>query len=230
METAMRTSETTSKLFAALAKAQGSIKDPPMTGKGQAGRQATRYAMLGDIVPVIRAAFAPEGLSFVQGDDTERKCLVTRVNHSSGEWMETDYAKAWKPENPQQQGGNTTYAKRYALLMVAGIAGDPDDDGAAATKEAEKERKQREKEARADARVEKRAAKARRQAKHDDSWNENRVGFVMALQDRGLVYDDVKARLLDEGKTAPSNWTQPHRLKFMQAIDAKEWPPPGPPG
>jgi hypothetical protein len=101
----MRTSETTAKLFAALAKAQDVIKDPPMTGRGQAGRSVTKYAMLGDIVPVIRAAFAPNGLAFVQSvaASDSGPVIATLISHSSGEWMQTGYPLALASD-PQRQG------------------------------------------------------------------------------------------------------------------------------
>lgn len=222
----MRTSDSTSKLFAALAKAQGAIKDPPMTGKGQAGRSATRYAMLGDIVPVIRAAFAPQGLAFIQGVGGDG-CLITRIGHSSGEWMETDYPITLNAD-PQRQGAAATYAKRYALLMAAGIAGDPDDDGQAEAKSQEKDRKAAEvAERRHQRKLEKELKKHAtidRQSLHHPSWEKERTGFIMALKERGWAYDDCKARLLEEGKTAPSNWTQTNRERFVNAMSAGEWP------
>jgi hypothetical protein len=46
----------------------------------------------------------------------------------------------------------------------------------------------------------------------------------MALKDRGWAYDDCKARLISEGKTAPSNWTQANRERFVAALTDGEWP------
>ena len=226
----MRTSTETAKLFAALAKAQGAIAEPPMTGRGQAGRQTTKYAMLKDIVPVIRKAFAPNGLAFIQSIEViegDRGMLATLITHTSGEWMETLYPIALSAD-PQRMGGAATYAKRYSLLMAAGIAGDPDDDGQGEAKAQEAERKAAEVMARKAEREAKKVAKEdadrARKGLHHRSWDSERIGFIMALKERGWAYDEAKAVLLEEGKTAPSNWTQANRQRFIVALTDGDWP------
>lgn len=232
----MNTSETTAELFAALAKAQGAIKDPPMKGSGQVGGKATAarkypYALLADIVPVIRAAFAPNGLAFVQHVASEEKELRTLITHSSGEWVETAYPIAWAPNDPQRQGSAATYAKRYALLMVAGIAGDPDDDGQDAAKQREKERKADEvahrKAERERLKADKAAKDAKRQEGHHKSWTPNeRSGFNARLKDAGWGgdYDALKAELERAKQSPPSTWPQVRRNSLLDAIAAKTWP------
>jgi len=135
----MRTSETITKLAPALAKAQAEIQDPEMSGEGQVGgktSQARRYpyALLVDVLKVARTALGGHGIMFTQAPDMieGRHVLVTRLIHSSGEWLEADYPMPPPNNDPQRQGSANTYARRYALMSVLGIAGELDDDGAGA--------------------------------------------------------------------------------------------------
>ncbi len=86
----MRTSESITKLAAALAKAQAKIKDPTMSGSGQVGggKTAARkypYALLSDVLAVARDALGKEGLILIQSTDIDRNVMLTRLIHSSGE-------------------------------------------------------------------------------------------------------------------------------------------------
>lgn len=133
----MRTSETITKLAAALAKAQAKIADPTMSGEGQVGggKTAARkypYALLTDVLAVARVALGDQGIFLLQAVDIDRNVMLTRLVHSSGEWLETDYPMAPRNSDPQRQGSANTYARRYALMTILGIAGERDDDGAGA--------------------------------------------------------------------------------------------------
>ena len=130
----MRTSETITKLAAALAKAQAKISDPTMSGLGQMGGKTTTarkypYALLTDVLAVARVALGDQGIFLIQAVDIDRNVMLTRLVHSSGEWLETDYPMAPRSADPQKQGSANTYARRYALMTILGIAGERDDDG-----------------------------------------------------------------------------------------------------
>ena len=127
----MKTSEFIAALAASLATAQGELKN---VEKGKINPHfKSRYADIADGLDVVRPVFSKHGLSVVQATDympdTGVFVLVTRIIHKSGEWIESTYPL---PTNgkPQDVGSALTYARRYALFSLAGVAGtDEDDDG-----------------------------------------------------------------------------------------------------
>ena len=132
----MRTSETIEHIAPALASAQGAISDPEMRGEGKTGKDGRRtypYALLTDVLRVARSALAAEGIVVIQSIDLARDAMITRLLHSSGEWIEGDYPIA-RNNDPQKQGSANTYARRYSLMTTLGIAGERDDDGERASK------------------------------------------------------------------------------------------------
>ena len=56
--------------------------------------------------------------------------LTTMLAHSSGEWIASDWpvCPAAETANPQRMGAALTYARRYALFTLVGIAGEDDLD------------------------------------------------------------------------------------------------------
>lgn len=140
----MRTSETIKELADALAKAQGAFpairkgKTAKVKGTSKSGKDfeySYAYADLSDIMDAIRKALAENGLSIIQpigkGTNGDGLVLVTRLLHSSGQWLEEDYPVDVY-ERPQEQGSAITYARRYAVTALLGIAAEEDDDGQAA--------------------------------------------------------------------------------------------------
>lgn len=127
----MKTSDTIAALATALAAAQGELKN---VEKGKINPHfKSRYADIADGLDVVRPVFSKHGLSVVQATDympdTGVFVLVTRIIHKSGEWIESTYPL---PSNgkPQDVGSALTYARRYAMFSLAGVAGtDEDDDG-----------------------------------------------------------------------------------------------------
>ena len=96
----------------------------------------SKFADLADIVKVVLPALANHGLAWTALPTFEAGefVLAYRLMHTSGEslegsWPLPDPTKA----TPQQLGSATTYAKRYSLSAVTGIAPDEDDDGNAAS-------------------------------------------------------------------------------------------------
>lgn len=138
----MKTSESIKDIAAALAKAQAKIKgaekdaDNPFFG--------STYATLASVWDACRDAITANGLSVAQGveGDGELAKVVTRLMHSSGEWIESEISvrpmkmKVDKndPEKqitPQSVGSALTYARRYALAAMVGVAPEDDDGNAA---------------------------------------------------------------------------------------------------
>ena len=90
------------------------------------------YITLDGILEYIRPILAKNNIWLFQNafGDGEYICVVTRLNHSSGEFIETDVLKMKPQKNdPQQLGSCITYAKRYQLASLLGISSEIDDDG-----------------------------------------------------------------------------------------------------
>jgi hypothetical protein len=119
-------------LAKSLAAFQSKFKNPPKN-KTNPFFNST-YVDLADALDLIRKGLSEEGVSFIQltsaGED--RVVLHTRLLHVSGQWIEGTYPVT-KLAKAQEMGSALTYARRYALFALVGIAGEDDDDGNAAT-------------------------------------------------------------------------------------------------
>ena len=122
------------KLAAALSKAQGEVEGAAKDSTNPHFK--SRYADLGNVIAAMREPFAKNGLSVHQGPRGTNGdlCLVTRVMHSSGQWIEDGgFPLMLDKANMQGLGSATTYARRYGLMSAAGIAPEDDDGNAAVT-------------------------------------------------------------------------------------------------
>lgn len=127
----MNHSETIGKLSEALAKAQGAFKPALKDSANPFFKSA--YLSLSGAIEACRDALSVNGLAIVQAlDGGERLYLVTTLLHSSGEWINSHYPVAPVKNDPQGIGSALTYARRYSLMAMVGIAAE-DDDGEAAT-------------------------------------------------------------------------------------------------
>jgi hypothetical protein len=92
------------------------------------------YADLASIIEAVRKPLTDNGLAFSQTIwfDEHGLFLQTTLLHVSGQWLKSEYPLL--QGTAQQTGSSLTYARRYSLSSIAGIAADEDDDGAAATK------------------------------------------------------------------------------------------------
>lgn len=124
----MRTSDQIDLIAAALAKAQGEVKNPSFNRVNPHFK--SKYADLGEVLSAVRPALSKNGISIMQMTDVTDTGIVlhTRLTHSSGQWIEGVY-----PVSPmgthQQMGAALTYAKRQALSAIVGVAGEDDTDG-----------------------------------------------------------------------------------------------------
>ena len=130
-------SQTIGALAEALAKAQGSMESPAKTKRAkiesQKGSYSYTYADLSDIIDATRKPLSENGLSVAQiiSYDGAALILTTQLQHASGEWLRSTYPLPLH-QRPQDQGSAITYARRYALCALLGIAAEDDDDGQAA--------------------------------------------------------------------------------------------------
>jgi hypothetical protein len=130
----MPQSENINELAAALAKAQGLMTAAAMDKTNTHFK--TKYATLSSVLEAIRKPLTDNGIAVTQTTELRDGafCLVTRLAHSSGQWLAGEYLL---PANvsPQQLGSALTYARRYSLSAIACIAADEDDDAEGARKE-----------------------------------------------------------------------------------------------
>jgi hypothetical protein len=132
------------KVAAALVAAQGEMTNPPKTKTVHAGQKKYSFAPLPEIIDAVRPVLTKHGLAVVQLVRERR--LETRLIHTSGQWIGGAYTLPSLADS-QDMGSAITYARRYSLCAILGIAGEDDEDGEAATAAEQAEAEARRKEA-----------------------------------------------------------------------------------
>ena len=137
----MQSSSSIGNLAAALAKAQAELVNPaksmvatiPGDGKG-ATEQIFRYAPLSSGLDIVRKTLGQHEIATVQATAIDHAVgivnVTTTLAHSSGEWISSDWPVCSLNEmaSPKRMGAALTYARRYALFALVGIAGEDDLD------------------------------------------------------------------------------------------------------
>ena len=136
-----RSSELVAALASALAKAQAELVNPEKsltatirTGRVGEGERSFRYAPLSSGLDIVRKALGQHEIATVQTTAVDQVSgmvnLTTMLAHASGEWIASDWPVCPIAEtaNPQRMGAALTYARRYALFTLVGIAGEDDLD------------------------------------------------------------------------------------------------------
>jgi hypothetical protein len=136
-----RSSESIGAIAAALAKAQGELTNPEKslsaTIRSPSPRQADRsfrYASLASGLDIIRKSLGQQEIATVQTTAIDQSSghiqLTTLLAHSSGEWISSEWPVCAVSEMaaPHRMGAALTYARRYALFALVGIAGEDDLD------------------------------------------------------------------------------------------------------
>lgn len=119
-------SENTAEISAALAKAQGQMQAAKFNKVNPHFKN--KYADLAAINDAIRKPFADNGLSYTQTTEIRDGgfVLVTTLRHGA-QWVASDYPLPIAA-NPQELGSALTYARRYSLAAISGLASEEDDD------------------------------------------------------------------------------------------------------
>src|SRR5215469_9260157 len=136
-----RSSETIGTIAAALAKAQAKLVNPEKSLVGtiwpdQAGgsERLFRYAPLSSGLDIVRKTLSQHEIATVQTTSIDEIAGIVRLNtvlaHASGEWIASDWPVCAISETaaPHRMGAALTYARRYALFTLVGIAGEDDLD------------------------------------------------------------------------------------------------------
>ena len=117
------------KLAEALAKAQSEIKGALASSVNPFFK--SNYADLDTVIKSCFPQLTKNGLSIIQGNDTCEKgsfYVTTMLLHSSGQWIKSKLKMPITKPDAQGVGATITYARRFALSAMVGIA-QVDDDG-----------------------------------------------------------------------------------------------------
>jgi len=136
-----RSSETIGTIAAALAKAQAQLVNPEKSlvaivrSDGRRGaEQPFRYAPLSSGLDIVRKTLSQHEIATVQTTSIDEATGIVRLStvlaHASGEWIASDWpvCPTAETERPQRMGAALTYARRYSLFTLVGIAGEDDLD------------------------------------------------------------------------------------------------------
>ncbi len=136
-----RSSESIGAIAGALAKAQAELTNPEKSlvatirADGPGGvERSFRYAPLSSGLEIVRRTLSQHEIATVQTTALDQSAgivnLTTVLAHSSGEWIASDWPVCAISETatPHRMGAALTYARRYALFTLVGIAGEDDID------------------------------------------------------------------------------------------------------
>jgi len=136
-----RSSETIGTIAAALAKAQAQLVNPEKSLVGTirshttgAAERSFRYAPLSSGLDIVRKTLSQHEIAAVQTTSIDETVGIVRLNtvlaHASGEWIASDWPVCAISDTatPHRMGAALTYARRYALFTLVGIAGEDDLD------------------------------------------------------------------------------------------------------
>ena len=136
-----RSSPSIGAIAAALAKAQGELRNPEKSMMAaiqspfpRESDRTFRYASLASGLEIVRKSLGQHEIATVQTTAIDQASgqirLTTLLAHASGEWISSDWPVCPISEMaaPHRMGAALTYARRYALFTLVGIAGEDDLD------------------------------------------------------------------------------------------------------
>ena len=136
-----RSSETIGTIAAALARAQAQLVNPEKSLVGtirsdqtSGAERSFRYAPLSSGLDIVRKTLSQHEIATVQTTSIDETIGIVRLStvlaHASGEWIASDWPVCPISETatPHRMGAALTYARRYALFTLVGIAGEDDLD------------------------------------------------------------------------------------------------------
>jgi hypothetical protein len=135
-------SDSIAHLAGALAKAQVELTNPIKSctavldrGRGSAGAsQSYRYAPLSAGLDIVRRSLGQQAIAVIQATEVDRESgtvvLTTTLAHGSGEWIAAKWPVCRVSDlgQPKLMGAALTYARRYSLFSLVGLAGEDDLD------------------------------------------------------------------------------------------------------
>ena len=131
-EPTVEQSESIAEFAKAMAKAQGQIDNAKKASANPFFK--SKYADLAACIDVCKDALSANGIAIVQSAYFSGGAVgvTTQLIHESGEWIRSSLNLLPSKHDPQAVGSAITYARRYSLCAMVGIAQE-DDDGNTAT-------------------------------------------------------------------------------------------------
>lgn len=188
------------ELATALAEAQSKLPKMDLDGQGQVGTRKMKYATLGNVISKCREVLGEHGLSFVQTCEPSGEgtlALTTTLLHKSGQFISGTAVLPLSQSTPQGYGSALTYARRYSLSAVLGVASEDDLDGHEGAEPRQRQQP------RQNAQQPAQEAAQRPQGQSSPYLRQTPAGadkgvwpwFAMKLKDLGLSQDDAKGLL-----------------------------------
>lgn len=127
----MNHSEQMNELLAALSLAQGEIDNALKDADNPHFK--SKFADLASVRDAIRGPLAKHKLCYVQTPEAEgaKVTVTTMLGHASGQWVSGSLTLTARDATPQSVGSAITYARRYGLSAIVGVAPEEDDGNAA---------------------------------------------------------------------------------------------------
>jgi hypothetical protein len=130
-----RCSETIGSIAAALAKAQAQLVNPEKSlvasirsDDASSSKRTFHYAPLSSGLDIVRKTLSQHEIATVQTTSIDETAGIVRLStvlaHASGEWIASDWpvCAITNTDAPHRMGAALTYARRYALFTLVGIA------------------------------------------------------------------------------------------------------------
>ena len=212
-----RCSENVAAIATALAKAQIELSNPEkaMIGTIYNARtdrqQSFRYASLSSGLDIIRKVLGSQQIAVTQTTAIDRASgtvnLTTLLVHTSGEWISSDWpvCRLSETATPRRMGAALTYARRYALFTMVGIAGEDDLDAPDIANEGPKENRTAEDLA------------SRNGLAPNASRSPNRIARPVQEKLNAEASGAATAQLIQEIQTLPEGEIEPRAIAILKA-------------
>lgn len=202
----MEMSTNIADLAAALAKAQGEMRNAAKSSDNPYFK--SKYADLAEVLNVAREPLSKNGLSVMQANEGVANgymSVTTLLMHSSGQYIKTTGSFPIGKQDAQGNGSALTYARRYSLAAMLGIAQEDDDGNAACEPQNQPQRTQQHKQAQSQAPQQKTSPAANQQGTGDKFVHITQGAVTVAVSDgkdeKGgqlVKYKDIHELTIDE--------------------------------
>jgi hypothetical protein len=215
-----RCSDNVAAIATALAKAQTELTNPEKAMIGSVynartdSQQSFRYASLSSGLDIIRKVLGSQQIAVTQTTAIDSASgtvnLTTLLVHTSGEWISSDWPVCQLSETatPRRMGAALTYARRYALFTMVGIAGEDDLDAPDVANDGPKGDKTAEDLAPRNGLAPNPANASRSRTRTEPPRQENLSAEASAA---------AKAQLIQEIQTLPRDELQPRAIAILKA-------------